>query len=152
MFKTVSSLILSLFIFSFSFAVGEKLVYINVQKIINESAAGKDAQKVLEEAAKKAQAMLEAKAKSIPKTDQKAQQELQMLAAQKQQEILQKRQEIADKFMKLVQDALDRFAKQKGYLLVVDKQTVLYGKPNLDKTEEFLAYFNAQYKKGTKIK
>ncbi len=152
MFRTVTALFLSLFIFSFSLAASEKLVYINVQKIINESLAGKDAQKVLEEAAKKAQAMLEAKAKTIPKTDQKAQQELQMLAAQKQQEILQKRQEIADKFMKIVQDSLNRFAKQRGYLLVVDKQTVLYGKPQLDKTEEFLAYFNAQYKKGPKIK
>ncbi len=152
MFRTALVLCLSLLIFNFSFAASEKLVYINVQKIINESAAGKDAQKVLEEAAKKAQQMLEAKAKATSKTDQKAQQELQMLAAQKQQEILQKRQEIADKFMKLVQDSLNRFAKQKGYLLVVDKQTVLYGKPNLDKTEEFLAYFNAQYKKGPKIR
>ncbi len=152
MFKKVSALILTLFVFSFSFGASEKLVYINVQKIINESQAGKDAQKILEEAAKKAQSMLEAKAKTISKTDQKAQQELQMLAAQKQQEILQKRQEIADKFMKLVQDAMNKYAKEKGFLMVFDKQTVLYGKPYLDKTEEFLAYFNNMYKKGPKIK
>ncbi|MFN3787131.1 MAG: OmpH family outer membrane protein, partial [Sulfurihydrogenibium azorense] len=60
--------------------------------------------------------------------------------------------ELLGQFMKLVQDNLESFAKEKNYSLIVDKQAVLYGKPELDKTQEFLNYFDSKYEKGPKIK
>ncbi|MDM7273819.1 OmpH family outer membrane protein [Sulfurihydrogenibium azorense] len=127
------------------------IVFIDVQAVVNNSKAGKDAQALLEEAGKKAQAEVEAKQKTL-KQDQKSQEEFQAFAIQKQQEVLKRRDELLGQFMKLVQDNLESFAKEKNYSLIVDKQAVLYGKPELDKTQEFLNYFDSKYEKGPKIK
>lgn len=128
-----------------------EIVFIDVQAIVNQSKAGKDAQAVLEEAGKKAQAEVEAKQKNL-KNDQKSQEEFQAFAINKQQEVLKKRDELLQKFMKLVQESLESYGKSKGYQIIIDKQAVLYGKPELDKTNEFLKYFDANYEKGEKIK
>lgn len=127
------------------------IVFIDVQAVVNNSKAGKDAQALLEEAGKKAQAEVEAKQKTL-KQDQKSQEEFQAFAIQKQQEVLKRRDELLGQFMKLVQDNLESFAKEKNYSLIVDKQAVLYRKPELDKTQEFLNYFDSKYEKGPKIK
>lgn len=135
----------------FQFSKAAEIVFIDVQAIVNQSKAGKDAQAILEEAGKKAQEEVEAKQKTL-KNDQKAQEEFQAFAIGKQQEILKKRDELLQKFMKLVQDNLESYGKSKGYSVIIDKQAVLYGKPELDKTEEFLKYFDANYEKAEKIK
>lgn len=141
--------LMSFLIFGLSKAT--EIVFIDVQTIVNQSKAGKDAQAVLEDAGKKAQAEVEAKQKTL-KNDQKSQEEFQAFAINKQQEILKKRDELLQKFMKLVQENLESYSKSKGYSIVIDKQAVLYGKPELDKTDEFLKYFDASYEKGEKIK
>lgn len=130
---------------------GAEIVFIDVQAIVNQSKAGKDAQAVLEEVGKKAQAEVEEKQKNL-KSDQKSQEEFQAFAINKQQEVLKKRDELLQKFMKLVQDSLESYGKSKGYQIIIDKQAVLYGKPELDKTDEFLKYFDSNYEKGEKIK
>lgn len=127
------------------------LAFIDVQTVVNNSKAGKDAQSLLEEAGKKAQSEVEAKQKTL-KQDQKSQEEFQAFAIQKQQEVLKRRDELLGQFMKLVQENLESFAKEKNYTLIIDKQAVLYGKPELDKTQEFLNYFDTKYEKGPKIK
>jgi outer membrane protein len=127
------------------------IVFIDVQTIVNNSKAGKDAQRLLEEAGKKAQEEVEAKQKTL-KQDQKSQEEFQAFAIQKQQEVLKRRDELLSQFMNMVQQNLEKFAKEKNYSLIIDKQAVLYGKPGLDKTQEFLTYFDSQYEKGPKIK
>ncbi|MGB9766377.1 MAG: OmpH family outer membrane protein [Sulfurihydrogenibium sp.] len=127
------------------------IVFIDVQTIVNNSKAGKDAQRLLEEAGKKAQEEVEAKQKTL-KQDQKSQEEFQAFAIQKQQEVLKRRDELLSQFMNMVQQSLEKFAKEKNYSLIIDKQAVLYGKPELDKTQEFLTYFDSQYEKGPKIK
>lgn len=141
--------LMSFLIFGLSKAA--EIVFIDVQTIVNQSKAGKDAQAVLEDAGKKAQAEVEAKQKTL-KNDQKSQEEFQAFAIGKQQEILKKRDELLQKFMKLVQENLESYAKSKGYSIVIDKQAVLYGKPELDKTDEFLKYFDTNYEKAEKIK
>lgn len=133
------------------FSKASEIVFIDVQTIVNQSKAGKDAQAVLEEAGRKAQAEVEAKQKTL-KNDQKAQEEFQAFAINKQQEILKKRDELLQKFMRLVQTNLESYGKAKGYSVIIDKQAVLYGKPELDKTDEFLKYFDSNYEKGEKIK
>ncbi|MEJ5173231.1 MAG: OmpH family outer membrane protein [Hydrogenothermaceae bacterium] len=147
--KAVFSLFLMFVIFGISKAA--EIVFIDVQTVVNQSKAGKDAQGLLEEAGKKAQAEVEAKQKTV-KNDQKGQEEFQAFAIQKQQEVLKRRDELLQKFMKLVQDNLESYGKSKGYSIIIDKQAVLYGKPELDKTDEFLKYFDSNYEKGEKIK
>ncbi|MCX7759768.1 MAG: OmpH family outer membrane protein [Hydrogenothermaceae bacterium] len=147
--KAVFSLFLMFVMFGISKAA--EIVFIDVQTVVNQSKAGKDAQGLLEEAGKKAQAEVEAKQKTV-KNDQKGQEEFQAFAIQKQQEVLKRRDELLQKFMKLVQDNLESYGKSKGYSIIIDKQAVLYGKPELDKTDEFLKYFDSNYEKGEKIK
>ena len=145
MLKHLYFFILSLFIISFSFA-REEIVVIDIQKVVEQSTAGKEAQQLLEKQARMAQQEIQAKAQSGN------QQEAQALAAQKQQELMQKRQELIEKFMKTVQEALEKFSKQNGYTIVLDKQAILYNKPEFDKTQEFIKFFNIEYSKGNKLK
>ncbi len=137
--------------FVLTFAKAADIVFVDVQTIVNNSQAGKDAQKILSEVGEKAKAEVEAKQKSL-KQDQKSQEEFQSFAIEKQQQVLKRRDELLSQFMKLVQTNLESFAKANKYSLIVDKQAVLYGKPELDKTNEFLKYFDENYSKGEKIK
>ncbi len=145
--KITYALSVLFFLFSFSMSLAaETIAVIDIQKVVQESAAGKEAQKILEKQARMAQQEVQAKAQ------QSGQQEAQALAVQKQQELMQKRQELIEKFMKKVQEALEKFSKQKGYKLVFDKQAILYSKDVYDKTEEFIKFFNKEYSKGEKLK
>ncbi len=148
--KVLLSVLLLMFTVSLSFA--QQIVFIDIKTIVEKSEAGKQAQAILEKEAKEAQKFIETKAKLIKQGDMKAQQELQQLAQQKQQELVKRRQEIIQDFMGKVEEALNKFAKKNNFLLVLDKQAVLYGKPELDKTDEFLKFFNEEYKKGKKLK
>ncbi|MGC8941954.1 MAG: OmpH family outer membrane protein, partial [Sulfurihydrogenibium sp.] len=94
------------------------IVFIDVQTIVNNSKAGKDAQRLLEEAGKKAQEEVEAKQKTL-KQDQKSQEEFQAFAIQKQQEVLKRRDELLSQFMNMVQQSLEKFAKEKNYSLII---------------------------------
>lgn len=148
--RKVLAFFFSIFVL-FGYSKAVEVVYIDVQTIVNQSKAGRDAQSVLEEIGKKAQAEVDAKQKTL-KNDQKSQEEFQAFAIGKQQEVLKKRDELFQKFMKIFQESLESYGKSKGYSVIIDKQAVLYGKQELDKTEEFLKYFDASYEKGEKIK
>ncbi|NPA16412.1 MAG: OmpH family outer membrane protein [Aquificae bacterium] len=118
----------------------EKIVYIDIQKVVTSSKAGLSAQAELESQAKKFKEEIEKKQKSGESPSQ-----VQAFAEEKQKELIKKRQEIAEKFMKTLQKAITEFSKSKGYKLVLDKNSLLYGKPELDVTDEFLKYFDEKY-------
>jgi outer membrane protein len=145
--KLLSLAVAGFLMLTFTLAKAKDIVFIDTPTVVNNSKAGKDAQKLLEEAGKKAQAEIEAKQKTL-KQDQKSQEEFQSFAIQKQQEVLKRRDELLGQFMNLVQKNLDAFAKAKNYSLILDKQAVLYGKPELDKTDEFLKFFDSNYEKS----
>jgi outer membrane protein len=145
--KLLSLTVAGFLMLTFTLAKATDIVFIDAPTIVNNSKAGKDAQKLLEEAGKKAQAEIEAKQKTL-KQDQKSQEEFQAFVIQKQQEVLKRKDELLDQFMNLVQKNLDAFAKAKNYSLILDKQAVLYGKPELDKTDEFLKFFDSNYEKS----
>jgi outer membrane protein len=145
--KLLSLTVAGFLMLTFTLAKAADIVFIDMSTIVNDSKAGKDAQKLLEEAGKKVQAEIEAKQKTL-KQDQKSQEEFQAFAIQKQQEVLKRRDELLGQFMNLVQKNLDTFAKAKNYSLILDKQAVLYGKPELDKTDEFLKFFDSNYEKS----
>ncbi|WP_457643457.1 OmpH family outer membrane protein [Persephonella sp.] len=118
----------------------EKIVYLDIQKVVTTSKAGISAQAELESYAKQLKEEIEKKQQSGESPSQ-----VQAFAEEKQKELVKKRQEIAEKFMKTLQKAITEFAKEKGYKLVLDKNSLLYGKPELDVTQEFLKYFDEKY-------
>ncbi|WP_457625518.1 OmpH family outer membrane protein [Persephonella sp.] len=139
MFRFVYSVLFAVFVISFSFA-SEKIVFIDIQKVVVSSKAGISAQAELESQAKKFKEEIEKKQKAGESESQ-----IRAFAEEKQKELMQKRQKIAEKFMKTLQKAVTEFAKNKGYKLILDKNSLLYGKPELDVTEDFLKYFDENY-------
>lgn len=141
MFRYLLSVMLVFTFFSVSFAQ-EKIVFIDIQEVVTSSKAGISAQAQLEAQAKKFQEEIEKKQKAGESPSQ-----IQAFAEEKQKVLIQKRQEIAEKFMKTLQKAITEYSKEKGYKLVLDKNSLLYGKPELDKTNEFLKFFDEKYSK-----
>ena len=132
--------VIALFFVSFISYAGEKIVYVDIQKVVTSSKAGISAQAELESQAKKFKEEIEKKQKAG-----ESQTQIQAFAEEKQKELLKKRQEIAEKFMKTLQKAIAEYSKSKGYKLVLDKNSLLYGKPELDVTDDFLKYFDEKY-------
>ncbi len=139
MLRFITPLILLLFISFISYAE-EKIVYVDIQKVVTSSKAGISAQAELESQAKKFKEEIEKKQKAG-----ESQTQIQAFAEEKQKELLKKRQEIAEKFMKTLQKAITEYSKSKGYKLVLDKNSLLYGKPELDVTDDFLKFFDEKY-------
>ncbi|WP_293446152.1 OmpH family outer membrane protein [Persephonella sp.] len=139
MLRFVFPIILMLFV-SFTSYAEEKIVYVDIQKVVTSSKAGISAQAELESQAKKFKEEIEKKQKAG-----ESQTQIQAFAEEKQKELLKKRQEIAEKFMKTLQKAITEYSKSKGYKLVLDKNSLLYGKPELDVTDDFLKFFDEKY-------
>ncbi len=139
MLRFVFPVILILFV-SFTSYAEEKIVYVDIQKVVTSSKAGISAQAELESQAKKFKEEIEKKQKAG-----EPQAQIQAFAEEKQKELLEKRQEIAEKFMKTLQKAITEYSKSKGYKLVLDKNSLLYGKPELDVTDDFLKFFDEKY-------
>ena len=66
--KLLSLAVAGFLMLTFTLAKAADIVFIDTPTIVNDSKAGKDAQKLLEEAGKKAQAEIEAKQKTLNKT------------------------------------------------------------------------------------
>ncbi|MDQ7055817.1 MAG: OmpH family outer membrane protein [Persephonella sp.] len=139
MFRVFYSFTVLLFLFSLSFA-SEKVVFIDIQKVVTSSKAGVSAQAELEAQAKKFKEEIEKKQKAGESPSQ-----VQAFAEQKQRELMEKRQKIAQKFMETLQKAITEYSQSKGYKLVLDKNSLLYGKPELDVTDDFLKFFDDRY-------
>ena len=139
MLRIFYSLTALLFMFTVSFA-SEKIVFIDIQKIVTSSKAGVSAQAELETEAKKFKEEIEKKQQAGEPPSQ-----IQAFAEEKQRQLLEKREKIAEKFMKTLQQAITEYSKSKGYKLVLDKNSLLYGKPELDVTDDFLKFFDEKY-------
>ncbi|WP_456465202.1 OmpH family outer membrane protein [Persephonella sp.] len=139
MLRFIFPVILILFV-SFTSYAEEKIVYVDIQKVVTSSKAGISAQAELESQAKKFKEEIEKKQKAG-----ESQAQIQAFAEEKQKELMEKRQEIAEKFMKTLQKAITEYSKSKGYKLVLDKNSLLYGKPELDVTDDFLKFFDEKY-------
>ncbi len=140
MFRYALSLMLSVFIFSVSFA--GNVAFIDMQKVIKESKAGKEIQSKLDKKLEQLKKEIEQKQKSG-----EDQQKLQKFMMEKQRELNKMRKEMADKFMKTLENAIKEFSKKYGYDLILDKTPIVYGNKSLNKTAEFLKFFDEYYKK-----
>ena len=132
---------LFLLVFSIGFAIAEeKIVFVDIQKIVTSSKAGMSAQSELEAKAKKFKDEIEKKQKGGESPEK-----VQAFVEEKQKELMKLRQKIAEGFMKTLQQAIIEFSKKNGYKLVLDKNSILYGKPELEVTEKFLKFFDEKY-------
>ncbi len=143
MFKVFLSAVFTLFLFTASFA--GKIAFVDMQKIVTESEAGKEIQSKLNKEVETFKKQIEEKQAKGEK-----QEKLQKMILQKQKELNKMRQEMAGNFMNLLEKAVKAYAQKYGYDLVLDKNPIIYGNAKLNKTSEFLKFFNEYYKKNKK--
>ncbi len=140
MFRFIFSFLAVFFLFSASIA--GNVAFIDMQKVIKESDAGKEIQSTLDKKVQELKKEIEKKQSSG-----EDQQKLQKFMLEKQRELNELRQKLADKFMKTLENAVKEFSKKYGYDLILDKTPIVYGNKSLNKTAEFLKFFNEYYKK-----
>lgn len=146
-----------------SFAAEEmKMGFVDMQKAIQETAAGKKAKKDLEDEFNKKKKELEKKEadlkkmnddlekKSLVLTDevkQKKAQELQQemlkyreIVAKSQMEIQKKERDLTAPIVQKLRDIVDEIAKKEGFTMVLEKseQSVLWAKKDLDLTDRVI--------------
>jgi outer membrane protein len=135
-----------------------KLGYVDLQRTLNETAAGKSARKKLEADKDKKQKELDAKQKELqkfaeelekqqavlkPEVLNKRRQELQEKYVALQQTYLQLQQDLAKNEAKLVREIytkaspiIQKIAKDDGYTMIVDQSAVLWAAPGYDITDK----------------
>lgn len=170
-FRLVSSLCAVQFLAS-SMALAEvKIGYVDLRKALQETSAGKKAQKDLEKEFNSKKEELAKKEKDLKtmnedldkkklvlsdeargKKQAELQQEMikfQQLVQQTQANLQKKERELTQPILEKLQDILDKKAKEGGYTVVLEKaeQSVLWAKKDIDLTDDLVkAYEKAQGK------
>ncbi len=152
------------------------IVFVNSDSLLNKYEYFKTVRAQFEEKSKKAQADLNAKSTAFQREVANYQQTAANLSADQrtttEQRLARKQQELAaynqnagnalvteeaaenEKLYNRVSDYLKKFAKEKGYKMVLTyskaNSSVLYGDESLDVTNEVVAGLNAEYKKEKK--
>lgn len=175
--RCVVSLALAGFMFAMlaqsAFAADLKIGYVDMQKAIQETSAGKQAKKDLEKEFNSKKAELQKKEGDLKKMDEdlrkkatalsdevrnKKMQELQGEAMKFQREvgesqmnIQKKERELTQPILEKLQAALDKIGKEGGYTMILERgeQSVLWAKKDLDLTDAIVKEFekNADKKK-----
>ncbi len=149
-----------------SFAADTKIGYIDMQKAIQETSAGKKAKSELEAEFKKKKAVLEKLETDIKKKGEdfekrsmamneaaraKKQQELQgdmrnyqELATKSQMEIQKRERELTQPIVKKLRTIIDELAEKQSFTMILEKSenSVMWAKKDLDLTEEVIKEFN----------
>lgn len=148
-FLTVSIIFFSLFTTN-SYAQ-QITAYVDMQRVVNESTMGKEAQSEISRISQQKQKELD-----------RAKSELEDLVKEKEKEdqLTQKSQELQQKFMVFEQEiqqisaskleavilrikgVASEIAKENGYTYVIDTQYLLYGNGDLDLTDQVIARMN----------
>lgn len=160
------AILLTAGIFSLNcFAQEKKICYVDIFKVFNDYQKTKNYEKDLEGKRKKQEAKLEKKKEAIDsmqskisllKEDRQEKEREKIIDAQvdykklERQIVLDLKKERDEKMKEIVEDinkVIERFAKNKGYDLIVSKNTVLYGNEAMDMTSQILAVANKEYGK-----
>jgi outer membrane protein len=160
------SLIIVLCFFSgFSFAADKvKFGSVDIQKLLNESDAGKKAKSDLESLIKSKQSaitdgeknveqlkadlekqtsVLSADARKSKENELEKQiREYQRLVQDSQAEVKKKEADLTDSILKDVKELIDKIGEQEGYELIVEKSMVIYASKNTDITDIVMKKYN----------
>jgi len=145
-----------------------KLGYVDLQRALNESDAGKaakerfkvqvdrlqvDLQKkkdaldgMKEQLEKKASVMKPEEARNLETDYQKKLRDFERAYKDSQGELQQKDNELTVELLKELQVVIEQFGKEQGYSIILEQSSssVLYGAPDLDLTEQIIARYNAR--------
>ncbi len=146
-----------------------KIGVIDLQKVLETSNAGKTIQATLKKQKEKMEADLKAKGTDIEKISKRLERESMVMSKEMREEkereqrikindfkTLQKKYrtdlqklevQLMNQLQKDVKELVDSIGKKKGYLLIVNKYTVLYSPGSIDITDDLIKRLNARTKK-----
>lgn len=149
-------------------STGIKFGYVDFSKIQQESKAGKDAYKTIEKMFKDKQTQLDQRQGEIEKmmTEldkqsallspevkrqkeeklQKDYKELQRFKADSEEELNKKKAEIAKQMFQEVSAIINKFGKEEGYTMILERSVVLYAPEAVDVTEKIIQMYDASKK------
>ena len=141
---------------------------IDVQKILNESEAGKKAKSDLESLIKSKQSTIDEKGKAIEKLKadiekqasvlsadarktkedelEKSIREYQRIVQDSQSEIKKKEAELTDVILKDTRELIEKTGEEEGYMLIIEKGMVLYSSKGIDLTDIVLKRYDESKK------
>ncbi|KJU85460.1 outer membrane chaperone Skp [Candidatus Magnetobacterium bavaricum] len=148
---------------------GQKLAFVDVQKVLSDSEPGKKAKASLETFVKSHQGKIDEKEKAIEKlkgeienkgtalsedAKKKKQDELQSMmrdlkrmASDAQEDIRKKESEITKDVFKDIKDIIGAVGKEEGYSAIMDNNVLLYSGDGVDVTEKVIKKYNELGKK-----
>lgn len=145
-----------------------KIGYVDLQRALNESDAGKSAKErfkqqvdrlqvdlkkkkdqldsLKEQLEKKSSVMKEEEARNLQKDYEKKLRDFERSYKDSQAELQQKDNELTVELLKELQGVIEQFGKEGGYSIILEQSSssVLYGSPELDLTEQVIARYNAR--------
>lgn len=145
-----------------------KIGYVDLQRALNESDAGKAAKErfkvqvdrlqvdlkkkkdaldsMKEQLEKKASVMKDEEARNLEKDYQKKLRDFERAYKDSQGELQQKDSELTVELLKELQVVIEEFGKEQGFSMILEQSSssVLYGAPDLDLTEQVIARYNAR--------
>jgi outer membrane protein len=145
-----------------------KVGYVDLQRALNESEAGKQAKErfkvqvdrlqvdlkkkkdqldsLKEQLEKKASVMKEEEARNLQKDYERKLRDFERSYKDSQGELQQKDNELTVELLKELQGVIEEFGKENGYSIILEQSSssVLYGAPELDLTEQVIARYNAR--------
>jgi outer membrane protein len=165
--KTLAFMILPLLVAAGA-AAQLKVGYVDLQRALNESEAGKSAKErfkvqvdklqvdlkkkkdqldsLKEQLEKKSSVMKEEEARNLQKDYEKKARDFERSYKDSQGELQQKDNELTVELLKELQGVIEEFGKQGGYSIILEQSSssVLYGAPELDLTEQIITRYNAR--------
>jgi outer membrane protein len=146
-----------------------KIGVIDLQRVLETSNAGKTIQATLKKQKEKMEADLKAKGTDIEKISKRLERESMVMSKEMREEkereqrikindfkTLQKKYrtdlqklevQLMNQLQKDVKELVDSIGKKRGYLLIVNKYTVLYSPGSIDITDDLIKRLNAKTKK-----
>ncbi len=146
-----------------------KIGVIDLQKVLETSNAGKTIQATLKKQKEKMEADLKAKGTDIEKISKRLERESMVMSKEMREEkereqrikindfkTLQKKYrtdlqklevQLMNQLQKDIKELVDSIGKKKGYLLIVNKYTVLYSPSSIDITDDLIKRLNAKTKR-----
>ena len=168
MFKKILLLNILLIFFSSSYAEEFKIVYLNVDKIMQESVAGKSIKRKLEKLYNKDLEKFKKNDENLKKKEKKIISQKNILSQEDfQKEIVSLRQEIINfqkeqvksrddinklrikataKLISKLSPILEEYAKKNSIGLILQKKNIVMGKKEIEITEEILSITNKEIK------
>ena len=155
---------------------GVKIGYVDINRVINESKAGKEIKRQFVEYMNSVQSQLKALQEEINKLREEIQtkgkfmdeetlkkkrlelerkmSDYKILYQDAQRELRQRDQQASEKVMGMLKKIIERIGKKEGFTIILEKtqSAILYASPKIDLTDEVLKAFDEMYEKSKKEK